>query len=244
MIILKKYLYNWVLGEDKIKIWITTFNILSLNYEYIYYNSKSANVYCYINLNKIFFSLLTFFVFVFFWFFNICIFLQDILLFLKYIISILFFINLFKLLILLIRGIYEKFFDFNDALFDKALAVILKYINFLINISLIYYIFNLNIDLLLQYNYIYILNFFYTQCMYVLYKIKPNRKRIKNMQNFISYPYLSIFLMFLFLFINQNFSYVICVYFTDYIYLFDQPIFLDIKDEEKFKEYFFTLFFF
>jgi len=236
MIKLKEYIYNFIVGTDQIKAWISSDNILIFYYEYIY-QSKKEDVFCYINLNKIVFSFITFIIFFFFFWFDICIFSENVLKIIKFLISILFFFNLIKLLKLIIIGFYEKYYKYDEEKLDNALVIIFKYLNFLINVSLLYYIFDLNINTLLQYNILFIFNFLYNIFFFFNSKIKMIELKKKYIFNFTSYPFFCIFLILIFLFINTNVSYFLCVYFLDYIYIFDKKISFDLKKNQKFKTF-------
>lgn len=157
---------------------------------YLYiYKLKDEIIYCYLNLYKFFSVLITLIIFLNFFAFNICIVSLSLVNYILIFLSISFIINIILLILNLILGLWRKLYQNYDFLFDECLTRFLKYVNFIINISLIYYI-----NLLLQYNILFVVDYLGRQILWVysfFYKIKLN---VKPIQNFISYPYFSLFI--------------------------------------------------
>lgn len=227
---LLNYIYYKIRENDAIKVYSVYHGIINYYY-YFKKENKEETIYCYLNLRKIFSSIITFIIFIIFYYFNIQILPEKLISVLILMLFIFFIRNIILIVIYLIQGVYLKYKKNDDVLFDKVIIIILNYINFLINISIIYNIFNLEINILLQYNIIFVIDLIYNQSIKVYNYILNKEIEIKKTQNFITYPYVSMLVLYISMYNKTEFKYYCCLYFTDYVYIFN--IELDSVFEKK-----------
>lgn len=225
-------IYNLIKDCVKIKILYQENGCIVYYYEYIY-KLKDKKTYCYWNLRKFCSSIITLFIFIIFYSFNINIVPLPIIDLIKILLSIFFFINILRLIYNLILGLWEKIYKYDEERYDEALTKLFKYINFLINISLIYYIFNLDINLLLQYNIMFVVDFIGVNIVFFYSYLYKYEIRIKPVQNFINYSFFSLIILYLSLYSKSSFKYWFGSYLTDYIFVFSFEVPFNNKNNIK-----------
>lgn len=150
-------IYKFIKNHENVKILGKKDNTLYYYYLYRYLGKNKEIVYCYLNLYPIFSALISLIIFIIFWKFNLCIISWYIINYIITFLSISFIINVIILIANSILGLYRKIYQKDDELFDECLERIFSYLNFLLNLSLIYYIFDLDIYFIntIQYNFYY-----------------------------------------------------------------------------------------
>lgn len=140
-----------------------------------------------LNIWALYMSVVTFLVFLVFWYFDIRLISEFYISFFYLYFFIMFKIFLFIIFIFFIYSVYIYYFKDNVKFLSKLLKVILRFLNFLVLISILYVIFNLEFGDYLQYNFFYIINmclhwilFIYTKLFFFTY----NEKKIVFFFNF------------------------------------------------------------
>ena len=193
-------------GIKNIKVYGTYLNKITYFYHFKIF-IKNETIYYYLNLRHLFSSLITFFVFCIFYYFDICIIPNNFLDLIKNLLGLLFFFKCTVIIYNLFYGLYLKFVYDDDVRLVHTISSILLFINFLINISIIYKVFNIqDLDYILQYNILYVIDFI----MLNIIKLYNNyiiitTEQIICVKNFIVYPFFIIILSFILSFIFSFF---------------------------------------
>ena len=188
------------------------------------YTKYSEIIYCYLNLRSLFSSLITFFVFCIFYYFDICIIPNNFLDLIKNLLGLLFFFKCTVIIYNLFYGLYLKFVYDDDVRLVHTISSILLFVNFLINLTLLYSVFGIeNIDYILQYNILYVIDFIMLSIIKLYnYHVMITDSKIASIQNFISYPiFFLLGLFFIIKYVKGDFKYYYCSYFIKYIYISD-----------------------
>lgn len=172
---------------------------------YLVFINVDKYVKVYINIWYIYTSIITFFVFIIFWYFEIEVLTESQVEFIRMYKFLLFYILVFYLLFIFLISCYNYYLDNcnnNFDIFSKNIARILKIINIIIMIKLIIYIFDINFEQYIQYTIWYLI--------YSLYRIilKLLGKKLRNEKFIIytSYPFILILISFISLYLINKFD--------------------------------------
>lgn len=168
-------------------------------------NNNSECDYLFINLFHLCNVIITLFVFILFFIYDIKYlsdnFLEKYLLYI-YIMFILFIlVNLSKL----IYGLYLHKYKKNSLYLKKILTVFFKWLNFLINMQLLYFFLDLEFILILQYNILFVIDNLLWKILQ-LYFVWLDFKLIGDrLYNFITYPWIFLLLLYILLQLKKNY---------------------------------------
>lgn len=183
-------------------------------------NCKNNNSYM-IYIIPLMQALLSLIVFILLYKYDIKLFSDNIIMIIKLLLFLFFWLFVIILISMSVFGLYLIVKDKDYEIIEKSIKILIRFINFIINVKIMYWVLDLNIELFLQYNILLVMNTIMMFIFFIYKYIYDYEIKGKKIVIFLQYPWILMLVILILLLIgniniNRSIKYVINVIFKDY----------------------------